>query len=219
MRHPIISMVKAVCKAIGVRVYVCRTPGSDFGTYDPVDRVLTLHPTFLRPKGRRRGKRRIGDVSPDEYLATAVHEMTHALQDYRDDADFNHETADYIMLYADGTDWYGKADLWESALHIMRIEFEAEMMAVNILTLFGVEFRRKRYIRAAKTYAASYLVFAKTGILADHRLYRKWFVHLTDNPEFDVDVGTLNKLCEIAREYRDFSYTIWEGKTCIKCLW
>ena len=212
-------MVKATCKSIGVRFRVCRTPGNEFGTYDPSERVLTLHPTTRRPKGKRRGKRRVDAVSPEEYLATAAHELAHALQDYRGDADFNHATTDYIMYYADGAEWYHKADLWESAMHTMRIEFEADMTAVNILTLFGVEFRRKRYIHAAKAYAASYLVFAKTGILADYRLKRKWYVHLTSKPEFDVDVGTLNKLCEITRANRDLSYTIWEARECIKCVW
>ena len=219
MRHPIISMVKAVCKHIGVRVYVCNTPGSSFGEYDPGERLLTLYPTYTRPKGRRRGKRRIETVPEHEYLATAVHELTHALQDYRGDSDFHHEVSDYVLHYAEGTNHYPREKLWESAMHTMRFEFEADMMAINILQLFGVQFRINRAIHAAKAYACSYLVFAKTGIMPDYRVTSKWYRYFSSKPEFDVDVGTLNKLIEITRANRDFSYTIWEGRKCIKSIW
>ena len=226
MQHPIISMVKAVCKQYGVRLIMHRGIGNALGGFSEADKTLHIYTRYTRQKGKRRGKPRVVQVKREEILMTAIHEMVHMCQWRRKSNDWHcvsqscgERMSDIILIHAAGEKWYKRTDLYESALIVARLEFEAEITAIRIMELFGERHSRAKSIRNAKAYAASFLVFALTGIMVRGRQYAKWHKHLSNALTFDVDGPTLSKLCEIATANRDISYTIWEGKTCIKSTW
>lgn len=226
MQHPIISMVKTVCKQYGVRFIMHRGIGNALGGFDEGARTLHMYTRYTRQKGRRRGKPRVEYATDTEILMTAIHEMTHMCQWKRGDVGWhqlseihNERMSDLILLYAAGEKYYNKADLYESALTLARLEFEAEITSIRIMELFGEPHARANATRNAKAYAASFLVLALTGIMIRGRQYAMWHKYLSNSLIFDIDGQTLRKLCDIAIANRDLSYTIWDGKICIKSTW
>lgn len=225
MKHPIISMVKSVCKSYGVRFIVARSAQSTAGLFDATDKTLTVWRRYRRGKGKRRGKPRIRKMGKVEMLATVVHEMVHILQwkrrdpnwDVRDDSGKRIDQLVYDALV--GESWADTERLERSALAAARLEFEADLVALRTLDLFGVEYLRSTLMRANKAYAYSYLVFVKTGIMADRKMYPKWYKYITNKPEFDLTHGDLSKLCDIARANSDLSFVVWRDNVCIKSLW
>jgi len=219
-------MVKTVCKQYGVRFVMHRGIGSALGEFNEGARTLHMYTRYTRQKGRRRGKPRVEYATDTEILMTAIHEMTHMCQWKRNDVGWyqlseihNERMSDLILLYASGEKYYNKADLYESALTLARLEFEAEITSIRIMELFGEPHARANATRNAKAYAASFLVLALTGIMIRGRQYAMWHKYLSNSLIFDIDGQTLRKLCDIAIANRDLSYTIWDGKICIKSTW
>lgn len=227
MQHPILSMVKRVCRSYGVRFVMARSVGTSMGTFSESERTLTIYTKWQRTRGRRRGKPRVQVSRRHDILMTAIHEMTHMLQWKRKDPNWHMRTPDgrkrlddVIFDYLLGENECTDASLlFKSAMALSRLEFEAEIMSLRIMDLFGERYPRSRVIRSAKAYSYSYLVFARTGIMADKKLWAHWGRHLSNSWSYDLDDALLSRMCDIARSHRDLSYVVWEDGTCIKSNW
>jgi len=224
--HPIISMVRSICKSYGVRFVLARGIGSYMGQFCAEDKTLTVWTRYMRPRGRRQGKTRVCATSQVGILSTAIHEMTHMCQWRRRDPDWFARTDDgrrldmMIFDYLSGeVGDHPRELLIRSAMGQARMELEAEITSLRIMDLFGVAYPRARTTRNAKAYAYSFVVFARTGIMADKRMWSRWLPHITNTWKFDLTNDVLDRLCEIARANSKLSFVVWDGNTCVKSTW
>jgi hypothetical protein len=130
--------------------------------------------------------------------------------------DRNTRYGDVIIEYADGDKWYPRNVLIESARIAAQLEFEADVMAGSILSMFGIPYGgHARHIRNAKSYAYSYLILAHTGIMPSYRVKRKWHKLFSSSPTFDVTHDVFARMAEMTREGVDSAVTVWDNKKLV----
>ena len=209
----ILRMVKQQCKANGVRFSITKRDPFNRGGFIPEDLLLELSSeTYQLPKGRLKPTNR-----PDMAI-TALHELVHVWQWKRKDKNFKAKVDGkdcYTVLsdYSDGVAWSPKPVLKKCLTSLVPLEFEAEMVSLQLAKSMGLELDSyTKWIKEAKAYCYAWYVLVETGIWSEPYMSQKWMRHIKANLEWDLTRGLLAQLCKLAREDKEHAVVVWKGK-------